>query len=71
MERVKDSWAGLFLHVQEQVLVLMNYNEEESESVWNILISFLDIFFLFAITIWRHVNPEVTVGVRFVLLNVP
>lgn len=45
MERVKDSWAGLFLHVQEQVLVLMNYNEEESESVWNILISFLDIFF--------------------------
>lgn len=52
MERVKDSWAGLFLHVQEQVLVLMNYNEEESESVCNILISFLDIFSI------RHYNTE-------------
>lgn len=45
MERVKDSLAALFLHVQEQVLVLMNYNEEESESVWNIFISFMDISF--------------------------
>lgn len=47
MERVKDSWTGLFLHVQEQVLVLMNYNEEESESVWSIQISFMDIISTF------------------------